>query len=63
MGGCPGAQGWGKALGAEWPVTHCPHRSIAITSHQRDQLGPGERVGVDRVSPGDHRGTSGGPQT
>ena len=57
MGGCPGAQGWGEASGLEWSVTHCPHRSTAIAGHQRDQLGPGERVGADRVG----SGTTGAP--
>lgn len=55
MGGRPGGQGWGEALGAE-PLTHCPHRSTAITCHQWDQLSPGERVGGDRAGPGDHTG-------
>ena len=62
MGGCPGAQVWGEALGAEWSVTHYPHRPTAIASHQRDQLSPGEMVGVDRVGSGDHRGTPGHPR-
>lgn len=35
----------GQRVGSVQPLTCCPHRSTAITSHERDQSCPGERVG------------------
>lgn len=43
---CGPRMGWN--VGAGQPLTHCPHRSTAITSHQWDQPCPGERVGGSR---------------